>query len=1848
MQGIRLTGALLVTLLISSAGIALAAEGDSATEASEAALAASAAPKPSPGVELKEDRTASSMTYRLPNGALQARIFASPINYRDGEGQWTPIGDRLEEGDAAALRNGPNGFDVTLPTRMGAGSVDLSVEGATVSYNLVGPASAPVQLDGETARYEAADPGVAFEFTGLANGLKEAIEIADPSAPHSFHFELNASSGVTPMLTKHGSIEFRDADDHLVAESPAPVMFDSSPTRPQTSDAVHYELAPVGEGSWQLTVAANPQWLAQPDLVWPVRIDPTLTIPTPSLDCTYGVTATGPPGWGACGSGGYTTLLAGYWPELSGPEEWARSALRFPLDSMPKGAYIEGATLGLYSPTTALNTSGVEARRATKYWNTPVNWSRYATDPPELGGGDLLWSQQGGDFTSEGAAVTTSERGSQPGWWNFSGAGMTDLVRKWIASEVPNDGVLVKLQDDKSKECGPTSCTDRSVDFASSATADSSKRPYMAITYYPQSPEGRLYLPKDGARTASQLTLKAGWPDKTATAVTFQFKLPDWQNFETIPPELVRGAKGQQVSWPMPVEGIDMAPIYFDAASHPALKGALIRRFQIRALFEGTSKVAGYGEPVNITLDRIVGGPRDATTTVGPGAVNLLTGNFTVSKTDVSIPVFDSALEFSRSHTSRQEITEDNTGVLGRGWKPGVPVEAAGGAEWRSVSEVVATAEEKEEGFGDYALLTDLEGYGYAFELVGGSYIAPPELSGWVLAKQGDGTFTLTDPDGNRTTFENPSGGSEYLPVSVSQTGGATNKTRMVYQLVNGARRLSMIIAPSAAGITCTEANATTTLGCRALIFSYQPATTWGAPSSYGDRLSTIKFYGPSGASMASWEVAKYNYDSQGRLTEEWDPRIAPALKETYTYESFLIRTIRPPGEEPWTIDYYPAGEESQGGRLKSVRRPTLLESPSTAQTTVVYDVPISGSGAPYDMSGSAIAQWGQEDLPLDATAIFPPDQIPAEPPSSYSRATVLYMDADGQLVNTATPSGAGTSTPSITTAEIDEYGNVVRELSAQNRLRALAEGANSVARSHELETKRLFKFEGTEMREEWGPLHEVRLESGSTVQARMHTTIQYDEGAPAPPAGTPPSHLPTRETVGAAIAGQAVDADKRVTETKYDWTLRKPTDVIVDPEGLNLRTHTEYDAISGLVTERRLPANPNGGDARTTKIAYYSAGSSNPDESCKEKPQYANLPCKVRPASQPGTVGQPALLYTSYISYSPLGQPTKVYESPNGGSANRRTTNSTYDTAGRQTNWQQEGPGVSIPETQTLYSSSTGRPTTQRFVCGTCDDQATTTSYDALGRATAYQDADGNTSTVTYDFMGRPVTTGDGKGTQTFTYDPTSGLLVKLEDSAAGAFTASYDADGNLVERGLPNGLVAKATYDETGAPVHLRYDKVINCLSNCTWLDFDVEESIQGQWLAQTNTLSSQQYSYDKAGRLTLVKDTPQGGGCTTRSYSYDADSNRTKLITRQPGIGGVCDTTSAGTTQNYSYDAGDRLIVSGITYDSHGRITSLPSAYSGGGTLTSTYYTNDLVRSQTQDGITNTYELDAALRQRRRVQTGAKSGTEIYHYADGSDSPAWIDRGSSWSRNITGVGGELAAVQDSSTGTTLQLTNLHGDIVATASLSIEATKPLATFEFDEFGNPKQTGSPKYGWLGGKGRRTELPSGVVQMGVRSYVPAMGRFTMIDPVLGGSANAYEYAMGDPVSNFDLSGTAVEGGIECTQRAHHPHKSSHRVGRVNAVATIKCRSFGNTSGQIVSGTIKATLFRNGRRVTSSGKVPFEVYAMPIPKPFKVPVNVPCKSGVYRLRVDVVVKFPPGIEPPVVKNYATSRPVVIRC
>ncbi len=75
---------------------------------------------------------------------------------------------------------------------------------------------------------------------------------------------------------------------------------------------------------------------------------------------------------------------------------------------------------------------------------------------------------------------------------------------------------------------------------------------------------------------------------------------------------------------------------------------------------------------------------------------------------------------------------------------------------------------------------------------------------------------------------------------------------------------------------------------------------------------------------------------------------------------------------------------------------------------------------------------------------------------------------------------------------------------------------------------------------------------------------------------------------------------------------------------------------------------------------------------------------------------------------------------------------------------------------------------------------------------------------------------------------------------------------------------------------------------------------------------------------------------------------------------------------------------------------------------------------------------------------------------------------------------MGGGLGALQNSNGEVTLQLANMHGDVVATAADDLEATELLSTQSFDEFGNPMQSGPLEGGSpnMVGLGSRAAAPS--------------------------------------------------------------------------------------------------------------------------------------------------------------------------
>ncbi|MCA1834527.1 MAG: PA14 domain-containing protein [Actinomycetota bacterium] len=220
--------------------------------------------------------------------------------------------------------------------------------------------------------------------------------------------------------------------------------------------------------------------------------------------------------------------------------------------------------------------------------------------------------------------------------------------------------------------------------------------------------------------------------------------------------------------------------------------------------------------------------------------------------------------------------------------------------------------------------------------------------------------------------------------------------------------------------------------------------------------------------------------------------------------------------------------------------------------------------------------------------------------------------------------------------------------------------------------------------------------------------------------------------------------------------------------------------------------------------------------------------------------------------------------------------------------------------------------------------------------------------------------------------------------------------------------------------------------------------------------------------------------------------------------------------------TYNAADQLIsatgMSGITYSTDGEMT----AYTGPsprGALGITYDGRHLATQTTTAGTATAFTIDG---EGKTVKSVRGAATTKYRYGGGM----WLEdaSGTVTTTYVSGPGGLLAVYSGATPSYTLR--NGHGDVIKTLSSS-GATQE--TYSYDEFGTLTSAQTPtKYGYTGSFGSEREPDSALVRMGVRLYDPLLGRFTSVDPLMGGSANAYDYVSQNPITGMDLSGTREE------------------------------------------------------------------------------------------------------------------------
>ncbi len=139
------------------------------------------------------------------------------------------------------------------------------------------------QVDNKTTvQYQGIASGVNLEYILDSNEIKEYIIVDMPQNEYIYSFALNLD-GLCAEMMEGGAICLKDVESGEVPYYiPSPYMIDANGVM---GTDVKYMLEEIEKGQYLLTVVADSAWFDDSSRAFPVKIDPTIQLPT--FDATY-------------------------------------------------------------------------------------------------------------------------------------------------------------------------------------------------------------------------------------------------------------------------------------------------------------------------------------------------------------------------------------------------------------------------------------------------------------------------------------------------------------------------------------------------------------------------------------------------------------------------------------------------------------------------------------------------------------------------------------------------------------------------------------------------------------------------------------------------------------------------------------------------------------------------------------------------------------------------------------------------------------------------------------------------------------------------------------------------------------------------------------------------------------------------------------------------------------------------------------------------------------------------------------------------------------------------------------------------------------------------------------------------------------------------------------------------------------------------------------------------------------------------------------------------------------------------------------------------------------------------
>ncbi len=704
-------------------------------------------------------RKSSALTDYFDNadGSYTVRSSTTPMNYQAADGTWQPIDTTLVKGVDGRWHAGANSFGVsfapgkpvsgltehlapldrtsaapsaaaagTAPAAASLGQVaDLTLgSGQAVGWSLSGAndVTASTSPDGRTVSYPGVLTDTTLTETSESFGVAESLVLSSASAPNSWTFPLSLT-GVTLAQGAGNTWNLVSSTGAVVAMLGAPGATDSN-IDPHTgmgasTGNVSYSLSTVG-GVQQLTMTLDPAWLHDAARVFPVTVDPTVSIAGQKQSTYVDV---------AYPNQNYLNY-SGEWQYLKigndGAGDVDRSFLMYPSGVADTGYHI-----------TAAQFAGFDQHA----WN---GGSGYGYQVDVAGGSwspsSITWNNQPGSIW--GVAGT----------WNGSPASYSTTCNN-VSGRWEYTTLSASLMNTVS-----LSSTYYGFELVASSESDSnywkildssqigSCSPYLTLTYSPDTPpQVDTTAPASGYQSSTltpTLTAAGHDPDSWPGGLYYDFEILDGANNTVLKDEKAScSTSGSNASsWTVPAGLLRWGQSYTWAVAvcdgwtwSPWTVSSLVTAVPPPLLTSGLSQdSSGHG------FDPAL-------------------GNYTTSATDAQVATVGPALTITRDYNSLDPRASQ---ALGAGWS----------------SILDAKAAEQHDGSGNVTSVTvtypDGSEVGYG-KNTDGSF-APPLGRFATFASRSGGGYTLTDKNDTVYTFAQALGSGVYGLSSVADAAART------------------------------------------------------------------------------------------------------------------------------------------------------------------------------------------------------------------------------------------------------------------------------------------------------------------------------------------------------------------------------------------------------------------------------------------------------------------------------------------------------------------------------------------------------------------------------------------------------------------------------------------------------------------------------------------------------------------------------------------------------------------------------------------------------------------------------------------------------------------------------------------------------------------------------------------------------------------------------------------------------------------------------------------------------------------------------------------------------------------